>query len=76
MGGLWSFSPDTGYTSVIHETVSNISKFVVSLISLVVYFKIFQATDIVQSGFSDFPIPKGTLLASILIKLPLMWDQC
>lgn len=30
VGGLWSFSSDTSYTSVIQGTVSNISKFVVS----------------------------------------------
>ncbi|PHH84202.1 hypothetical protein CDD83_2324 [Cordyceps sp. RAO-2017] len=28
VGGVWSYSPDTSYTSVIRETVSNISKFV------------------------------------------------
>ncbi|KYK57116.1 Flavin monooxygenase-like protein [Drechmeria coniospora] len=28
VGGLWSFNPDTSYTSVLEGTVSNISKFV------------------------------------------------
>ncbi|RDA90947.1 hypothetical protein CP533_3080 [Ophiocordyceps camponoti-saundersi (nom. inval.)] len=30
VGGVWSYSPDRSYTSVIRETVSNISKFVVN----------------------------------------------
>lgn len=29
VGGLWSFSPDPAYTSVIDETVCNSSKFIV-----------------------------------------------
>lgn len=28
VGGVWSYSPDPSYTSVIQETVSNVSKFV------------------------------------------------
>ncbi len=30
IGGLWAFSDDAGYTSVLKETVCNVSKFVVS----------------------------------------------
>ncbi len=30
VGGLWSYSSDPSHTSVIQNTVSNISKFVVS----------------------------------------------
>ncbi|EQL02969.1 Flavin monooxygenase-like protein [Ophiocordyceps sinensis CO18] len=28
VGGIWSYSSDTSYTSVIHDTVANVSKFV------------------------------------------------
>lgn len=54
VGGIWRYSPNLSYTSVIHGTVSNVSKFVVggpvSRASLLLTF---------QSGFSDFPLPKG-----------------
>lgn len=58
VGGLWSYSPDPSYTSVIQETVANVSKFVVSHKFILQYS--FAANNASQSGFSDFPVPKGT----------------
>jgi dimethylaniline monooxygenase (N-oxide forming) len=57
LGGVWSYSTNPNFTSVIPETIANVSKFVVGHIF---YLVINMLTS--QSGFSDFPVPKGLSL--------------
>lgn len=61
IGGLWSYSGDPAFTSVIDGTVCNISKFVVGFPPRQMHRRpCLLMGPILQTGFSDFPLPRGT----------------
>ncbi|KAH7312590.1 flavin-binding monooxygenase-like-domain-containing protein [Stachybotrys elegans] len=56
LGGLWSLSDDTECTSALEDTLSNLSKYVVSY--LYRSPRVAMTKLVNKSAFSDFPIPR------------------